>query len=140
VKAQVDALLHHYSNGLKKPRQPSFGVMDDIDYSYFSTLTTEDRKAVLQVLARVLITTYCHTTWQLCMKGKVFGENPGDVQDQDGDTISLLEFHNFPFVRGWLEHITSQLEETKFVIKERITSTGKLMARLHETLLHGILG
>jgi hypothetical protein len=126
ARAQVNAIIHHYSHEcLGTESVWNSGVMDEIPYDLLMIMNADDRLEMLQQFARIFIVCYCHSTWELCKKNKVFGDNPDKVVDDDGNLVDPLEFENFPFVERKVRDVTDQLEGTSFVRKDTITSTGK---------------
>lgn len=166
AKAQVSAIIHHYSRQLQEndnvgndnvgntgvmdendtvgndnvgnpgvmdendtvgnDNAGNLGVMDDIDYDLLMAMPRDDRLGLLKDLARLFVICYCHTTWELCIKGNVFGDNPDDVIHDAGHLVDPRAFENFPFVEREVTLISDQLPgETRFVRKEDVTSTGK---------------
>jgi hypothetical protein len=126
ARAQVNAIIHHYSRQYQDAANVwNSGVMDDIAYDLLMTMSVDDRMEMLEQLAWIFIICYCHTTWELCKKNNVFGVNPESVIGDDGDLVDPLDFANFPFVERKVRDILDQLEETSFVHKDNVSSTGK---------------
>jgi hypothetical protein len=127
ARAQVNSMIHCYSRIHQNlPNDMDSGVMDDIAYELLVLMSADERLEMLDELARILILSYCHTTWELCMKHKVFGVNPEVYIDDDGFEIHPLEFENFPFVERKVREIKAEITGTSFVRKDTCTSTGKL--------------
>jgi hypothetical protein len=84
------------------------------------------RLTFLKHLARLVIVHYVHTTWQVCVKGKIFGPTPPlEVDVGDGVMVSPLEFSFFPFVKEKVTKITAIIPSTNFVDGGTVSSTGK---------------
>jgi hypothetical protein len=128
ARAQVDAIIQHYSRELQENENPwNCGVMDDIAHDQLMTMSPENRKGLLKDLARLLVICYCHTTWELCKKHNVFGDNPDLVLNDDAHLVDPQDFENFPFIERKVTDISNQLGDTRFVRMEDVSSTGKCL-------------
>jgi hypothetical protein len=94
-------------------------------YDLIMLLPPSDRLSLLEELARLLVMCYCVSTWEIFKKGKVFGNNPENIINEEGEEADPEDFENFPFVERRVNWITEQLEETRFVRKDDLSGSGK---------------
>jgi hypothetical protein len=127
-KSKANDVLHHCSRTLQgipiADSQP-VGVMENIPYPIFLTMSKLQRSLMLRHLARLLVTCYCHNQWKICVNHNIFGNDPDDLRYENGRTTSPLGFDIFPFMERQVHGIVSQLSGTKFKAKGNVTATSK---------------
>jgi hypothetical protein len=127
AKAQVDKMILNCPFDVQRTR-PDYNasLMHVVDYSFLMRMDYGKRLTFLKHLARLVIVHYVHTTWQVCVKGKIFGPTPPlEVDVGDGVMVSPLEFSFFPFVKEKVTKITAIIPSTNFVDGGTVSSTGK---------------
>jgi hypothetical protein len=126
TRNRVDAIIHRVSRTLQDNDSAlDSGVLDDMAYDLIMLLPPSDRLSLLEELARLLVICYCVSTWEIFKKGKVFGNNPENIINEEGEEADPEDFENFPFVERRVNWIMEQLEETRFVRKDDLSGSGK---------------
>lgn len=134
ARAHVDTILHSHSHRMKGTGEEEpdvWGVMDVIDFDPFVTMSMDDRSVLLSDLARLLLTYYCHTTWKVSIKRKIYGDDAHNTPllDDNLESVSMNDFDIFPFTESKVIEINQYLENGGKFRKMRpflVTSTGKL--------------
>jgi hypothetical protein len=135
AKARVNLTLHHFSLNLNPNAVAEhghrIGVMDNVDLDPFLTMGVGIRVNVLKVLARLLVTHYCHNTFKVCVKGMVYGPDPQQVETPNGAVMSVYDnFHQFPFVESKVLFFKSRWGQTKFKKRSGTVTTTQELVKL----------
>jgi hypothetical protein len=131
MKAQIHIQIEkavRQSKGLPRT-PPRLGLMHVLDLQSLITCPAEVRLALYRKLSQLLIMSICHVTWKEMLKDKVLGAS-ADLENasaQQGTDRFGESFRQFPFDDHSIHQYINYVEGTKFVTKNPVSNTGKLI-------------